>query len=374
MPPPAIRAGARMIIHRALVREVLQVCGVVSVVLLAVFLAVRGVGFLRQAVEGDIPAGSVLLLLLLKTITYLDILVPLALYIAALLVMGRWIRDHELTVIGACGIGVGRFLRPAMTLFALVGAVAALFSLYLSPLAAEASRAVVHDLRSRADIVGVMPGVFTEGRNRDSVYFIERYDREAGMFRGLFVYDGGGDGGEDGVVVADTGRIAVDETGGGDFLILENGTRYRGTAGAAEHAVLDFATYGLQLKSSPANNYRLPVAAMPTPALLEAGHAAALGEFHWRLSKVAMLPVLLIFALAFSSIAYRKNRFPGMLSALLVYFAYSNVLGLLVALVGRGAVHPHWMPWVVHLAFLGAALGLLRRRHLNKPLLPGLPA
>lgn len=372
MPPPAIGAGAGMILHRALVREVLQACGVVGVVLLAVFLAVRGLGFLRQAVEGDIPAGSVLLLLLLKTITYLDILVPLALYIATLLVMGRWIRDHELTVIGACGIGVGRLLRPAMTLFALVGAVAALFSLYLSPLAAEASRAVVHDLRSRADIAGAMPGVFTEGRNRGSVYFIERYDRETGRFRDLFVYDGGG--GEDGVVVADTGRIAADETGGGDFLILENGTRYRGTAGAAEHAVLDFATYGLQLKSSPADNHRLPVAAMPTPALLEAGHAAALGEFHWRLGKVAMLPVLLIFALAFSSIAYRKNRFPGMLSALLVYFAYSNVLGLLVALVGRGAVQPHWTPWVVHLAFLGAALGLLRRRHLNKPLLPGWPA
>lgn len=372
MPPAAIGAGARMILHRAWVREVLQTCGGVGVVLLAVFLAVRGLGFLRQAVEGDIPAGSVLLLLLLKTVAYLDILVPLALYIATLLVMGRWIRDNELTVIGACGIGVGRFLRPAMTLFALVGAVAASFSLYLSPLAAEASRAVVHDLRSRADIVGAMPGVFTEGRNRDSVYFIERYDRETGMFRGLFVYDGGGSG-EDGVVVADTGRIAADETGGGDFLILENGTRYRGTAGAAEHAVLDFATYGLQLKPSAADNRRLPVAAMPTPALLEAGHAAALGEFHWRLSKVAMLPVLLVFALAFSSIAYRKNRFPGMLSALLVYFAYSNVLGLLVALVGRGTVHPHWT-WVVHLALLGAALGLLRRRHLNKPLLPGLPA
>ena len=389
-----------MILHRAFVRETLHACGVVSVILLAVFVAVRGLGFLRQAVEGDIPAARVLLLLALKTITYLDIILPLALYIGALAVLGRWLRDHELTVIAACGIGAGRLLRPAALLFALIGGAAALFSLYLSPLAAEAARAIVHDARSRADIAGLLPGVFTEGRD-GSVYFIERYesgeggesraagnaessvDNDAsdgdaatapGQFRNLFVYHRGGDGGgiggetKDGVVVAERGRLVTDASG--DFLVLQNGSRYVGAPGDAEHALLDFETYGLRL-APPVRDYRLPVEAQSTAALLGARHAAARGELHWRFSKVAMLAALLVFALAlgFSSTAQRKNRFPGMLVALLVYFAYSNIAGLVAAQVSRGATGPMAL-WGVHLIFLAAALALLRRRHLGQPLLP----
>jgi len=370
-----------MILHRAFIRESLHACAVVSVMLLAVFVIVRGLGFLRQAVEGDIPAAKVLLLLALKTITYLDIILPLALYIGVLAVLGRWLRDNEMTVIAACGIGAARLLRPAAWLFTVIGGVAAAFSLYLSPLAAESARAIVQEARSRADIAGALPGVFTEGRG-GSVYFIERYESGGGVgaaaaaesasqFRNLFVYHPGAgqDGSQDGVVVARAGRLVTDAAGR-DFLVLENGSRYVGAAGDAEHALLDFETYGLRL-SPRARDHRLPVDALPTATLWGGGDAAARGELHWRLSKVAMLAVLLVFALAFVATAGagRNNRFPGMLAALLVYFAYSNLLGLSAALVSRAAAGPAAL-WGVHGVFLVAALYFLRRRHLSQPLWP----
>lgn len=391
-----------MILHRAFVAESLRACAAVSVILLGIFLAVRGLGFLRQAAEGDIPAGSVLLLLALKTITYLDIIVPLALYIAALAVLGRWLRDREMLIIAASGVGGARLLRPAAWLFALIGGGAALCSLYLSPLAAESARAIIHDARSRADLAAVLPGVFTEGRD-GSVYFVERYDGEgdgAGAgdggvdgdsvdggdgadgdgdsdgdtgksLRNLFVYHrGAGDGGQDGVVVAKRGRIVADA--GGEFLVLEDGSRIIGAAGDAAHATLDFETYRLRLAPpSGGDSQRLPVEAQSTAALWRADTAAARGELHWRFSKAAMLAALLVFALAFSSLATftaRKRRLPGMLAALLVYFAYSNVLGLAAAQVSRGASPV--MLWGVHLIFLATALYLLHRRHFDKPLLP----
>ena len=362
-----------MIIHRAFIREVLHTCGAVSVILLAIFLVARLMGFLSQAVEGDISANSVLLLLMLKTITYLDILAPLVLYISTLLVMGRWIRDNELTVISACGIGMKQFLRPAMTLFAVVGALAALFSLYLSPLSVEASRSIVHELRHRSDVGGVTAGVFSEIRGGNGVYFVESYDKENDVFRNLFIYDGS----EDQVVVASVGHKTVDEKTNDDFLVLQDGSQYRGRAGADEYAVLDFETYGLRLKPRARRDDRLPIKAMPTRLLLDAAnqnHRAAIGELHWRISKVIMLPILMVFALAFSSITYRKNRMPGLLSALLVYFAYSNFLGLGVALIRRGAVDPHLTLWAVHFVFLGFAVFLLHRRNRNQPLLPRLSA
>lgn len=364
-----------MIIHRAFIREVLRTCGAVSVILLAIFLVARLMGFLSQALAGDIPANSVGLLLLLKTITYLDILAPLVLYISTLLVMGRWARDNELTIINACGIGMKQLLLPAMVLVAVVGALAALFSFYLSPLSAEAARTIVHQLRQHADVTagvaGIRPGEFNEIRNANSVYFVESYDRDSGTARNLFIYDGSG--AQTSVVVADVGYKTIDEETGDAYLVLKNGSRYRGEAGAAEYAVLDFESYVLRLKPRARAERKLPVKAIPTLRLLAQNNRAAIGELHWRISKVIMLPILMLFALAFSSITNRKNRLPGMVSALLIYFAYSHLLGVGVALIRRAATHPHLTLWAVHLVFLLFAVFLLHRRNLNKPLLPGLP-
>ena len=85
-----------------------------------------------------------------------------------------------------------------------------------------------------------------------------------------------------------------------------------------------------------------------------------------------MLPVLMIFALAFSSIRYRKARFPGLMAALLVYFIYSNFLGFAVALIRKGSLNPHFGLWFIHAIFLGIALYFFHRRNQNKRLLPGL--
>jgi lipopolysaccharide export system permease protein len=359
-----------VIIHRAFVREVLQTCAAVTAILVSIVLVTRVVGFLRQAAEGIIPANSIFVLLMLKMITYLDILVPLVLYISTLLVTGRWIRDNELTVISACGIGMVQFLKPAMVLFLIIGCMVALFSLYLSPLSAEVSQSISRELRSRTEVSGVIPGVFTETRDGNGVYFVESYDKTTDTYRDIFVYDGSGV--EEGVVVADVGFKTVDEKTNDDFLVLKNGTQYRGKAGATEYGVLDFETYALRVKQRAGGEYKLPLKAIPTQSLLAENHRAATGEFYWRFSKVLMLPVLMIFALAFSSITYRKSRFPGMLSALLVYFAYSNMLGLCVALIRRGIVSPHTALWVVHLVFLSFAIFLFLRRNQNKRLLPGL--
>lgn len=373
-----------LILHRALVGEVLRTCAAVSVILLAIFWVARLMGFLRQAVAGDIPADSVLILLLLKTLTYLDILAPLVLYVSTLLVLGRWIRDNELAVLNACGVGMRQLIAPAMMLFAIIGIPAAAFSLYLSPLSAQASRAVVDDMRARADVSGVVAGTFQEIRGRNSVYFVERFadgnDNDGGdngngndndnngggggKFRDIFFYDG--DVGE--LVVAQSGGKR--STNGDDYLVLKNGRRYQAQAGFDDYARLDFDEYGLRLKSTGRGTRAgLPIKATPTWKLL-AGGRAAIGELHWRIGKVVSLAVLMIFALAFSSMTYRAKRFPGLLPALLVYFAYSNVLGFGVALIRRGTLHAHFGLWAIHLIFLAAAIYLLHRRNANKPLLP----
>ncbi len=360
-----------MIISRAFIREVLQTTAAVTIILFSVFLVIRLVGFLGAAAEGDIAMDSIFLLLLLKMISYLDVIIPLVAYISIILVMGRWIRDNELTVISACGIGMTLFLRPLFILCLVLSTLLGTLSLYLSPLSAEIGIGIEHLYRTRSDVTGIIPGKFTETRGGQGVYFVESHDRRSDTFSDIFVYSAGKD---DSVVTASTGFKEVDESTGNEFLVLRNGSQYQGNPGESSYRVTDFNTYAIRLDSHSARGPALPAKARPTARLLAEGHAHAVSELHWRFSKILVLPVLLLFALCFSSITYRKGRFPNMLPALLVYFCYTNLLGVALALMRREAVPVQAPLWTVHAIFLLLALYMFRRRVLNLRLLPGLPA
>lgn len=353
-----------MIIHRAFIREVLHTSSAVSAILLAIFVVTRSVDFLRQAAEGDIPIDSVLLLVMLKMLTYLDILIPLALYISMLLVLGRWARDNELTALNAGGIGMPEFIKPVAVLCAVAGTMVAVFSIYLAPLAAAITHDKQHQLRHRSDVTGIVPGVFTETGAGAGVYFVEAYDQATKRFRNIFIYN---DTDRQRVVFARTGFKTTQASN--DFLILKNGTQTQGVAGTAEYRVMQFETYALRLKQGAPRSFALPIKAMPTNQLWQQPHRAAIGELHWRLSKVAMLPVLMLFALTFCWINHRKAGFHGLMSALLVYFVYSNMLGFSLAMIAKGALNPQVGVWIVHGIFGGIALYLFMRRYKNKPLL-----
>ena len=360
-----------MIIHRAFIREVLQTCVAVTAILFSIFLVTRLVDFLSRAAQGDAPIDSILLLLLLKMVVNLDIIFSLVIYMSMLLVMGRWIRDNELTVISASGISMTAFLKPLLVLFVIVGSMVAAFSFYISPLSEEAFQSVQHQYRNRSDISGIVTGVFTEIRGGSGVYFVESHDRKTNTFHDIFIYNISEGG--DGVLLAASGYKTAAPNTNDDFLVLNKGTQYRGTAGAAEYAVIDFATYGLRLKQPSITSPTLRTVAQPTRSLLSQPNLNAISELHWRFSKIMMLPILMLFALSFSSISYRKSRFPGLLPALLLYFAYANVLGYVLALIRRAQVHPHFSLWIVHIVFLSLAVYFFWRRSRNLRLLPWLP-
>ena len=357
-----------MIIHRAFIKEILKTCSAVTAILFSIFLVIRLVGFLREAAEGDIPIDSVLLLLALKMITYLDILIPLVLYVSTLLVIGRWVRDSELTVITACGISMREFVRPAMVLAAIVGSIVMAFSLYLSPLSAEIGREMEHRFHNEVDISGLIPGVFTETDGGNGVYFIEQNDRTTDTLQGIFVSNDHHQNTD--ILVADSGHKRVDSNTDDEFLVLNNGVQYRVNAESGEYEVTHFESYALRLKQRAQNHYRVPIKARSTLTLLRDNHRASIGEFHWRLAKIVMLPILMLYALSFSSISNRKKRIPSMAIALLIYFAYSNVLGFCLALITRGTADPHVTLWIVHGLFLILAMHLFHQRCENRSLFP----
>lgn len=359
-----------MIIERALTREVVQTGGAVTLVLMSIFLVVRLVGFLREAAGGDIPVDSVLSLLLLKLVTYVDVILPLMLYIAVLMVLGRWNRDNELTVLAACGVGLGQLLRPLSFLMTGVAALVALFSLYLAPLSVRSAERIEQAYQQRSEITGVVPGVFMETRRGTGVYFVERYDPSTDSYTNVFVYNSSFN--KEGVVVAKTGFQRLDELTGDKFLVLRNGTRYEGNPGEPDYRVLEFERYAIRIEDSAPVEPVVPVKGMTNRELLATDEPRLATEFQWRLSKPVVIPALVLFALGFSQLSPRSSRLPAMLAAFIVYFLYTNLLGFAVALMHRGRLDPTLGLWWIHAAFLLAGLYVFARRSRSRSLIPGM--
>jgi lipopolysaccharide export system permease protein len=354
-----------MILNRALMRETTQTGGAVALVLVSIFLVIRLVAVLRQAAEGVIPIDSVVQLLFLRLITNMDIILPLVFYVSVLMVLGRWNRDNEMTVISACGISPANFLRPMMVLAVIVSTLVGLFSLYLSPLSVRVIEGIQQEFESRQEITGIAAGKFIE-TSQGGVYFIERFNEEAGYYENIFFY--GQEQGDEVVVIAGVGFQSIDVASNDLFLVLKNGTRYTGAPGEPDYSVVDFETYAIRIEQRKPTNLAIPVKGMKTGELLQSTHRIRVSELNWRLSKMAVIPVLILFALAFSSVDNRASRVPKMIFAFLIYFAYANLVGFAVAMMRKGELNAYTGVWYVHLAFALFGCWAFWRQMMNKPL------
>lgn len=357
-----------MIINRAMVVEVFRTSGAVTMVIFSIFLVTRVLGYLQQAARGDLPIESVLVLLGLKLVSSFDVILPLMLYIAILMVMGRWSRDNEMAVLSACGISLFNFLKPLFVLILMMTSIVATFSFYLTPKAEMVGWTLKAEYSKRDEISGVVPGVFMETRSGRGIYFVEGYDDEADRYKNVFVYKSSF--GKEGVVVSKYAFQRIDELTGDKFLVLTNGTRYEGRPGSPNYRIVDFETYALRIEPEAAPPVIAPVKARPTTVIAKDSHPALVSEFHWRIAKVLVVPALGLFALTFSFVLPRQNRVPGMIMAFLIYFLYTNLLGFGVALISRGRLSGDVGLWGIHLAFLLISVVLFYRRARNLPLLP----
>lgn len=359
-----------MIVNRALMRETLQTSGAVTLVMLSIFLVVRLVGFLRQAANGDFPVDSILILLFLKMVSYVDVILPLMLYVAILMVLGRWNRDNEMSVWAACGVGLTSFLRPMLYIVLITGVLVSGFSLYLAPLAVRVSKALELEFSQHNDISGVVPGVFEETSGGSGIYFVERFDVDINRYRNIFVYHS--EPQSESVVVSKTAYQMVDELTNDQFLILQDGTRYEGNPGEPDYRIMEFETYAIRLKERPKGKPAIPLKGRTSEEVFKSNKALMVTEWHWRLSKTISLPILALFALAFSNLDPRRSRVPNVVMAFVAYFTYTNLLGFGVAMMKKGTLNPYYGLWIVHVAFLIVAIYLFYRRSCNRTIVPRL--
>jgi lipopolysaccharide export system permease protein len=341
-----------VILFRYLAREMLQSMLAVSLVLLLVILSGRFVRFLAEAAAGKIDAGVVFMLLGFRLPGYLELILPLGLFIAILLAYGRLYIDSEMTVLSACGVSEGTILRYSLVCGLSVATLVAFFSLYLSPLGARAAEDLLAAQRNRTEFETLKPARFHRLSNSAGVAYVQEVAEGGKSLRQVFLAgkDQGGDALS--VMTAKTGTTVLDEKTGKRYLVLGQGVQYRGTPGQANYEEVEFATYQ-QYVPQPAVDAKpkKPSDMLSTFQLINTSGKEASAALQWRLAMPVLVLIVVGLAVPLARTQPRSGRYSKLIPAILLYVIY-----LVLANAARGAMETGktavpYLLWWVHGSF-----------------------
>ena len=341
-------------LDRYVIGEVWLTTLAVAVVLLAILVSTRLARILAQALAGDLPVTAVLTVIVWKTVQKLSVVLPLAVFLAQLLVLGRLNRDHELAAMAASGYGPPQLLRVLLLACAPWLVVTAVLTLWLSPLAVGENLRAIAVARTQAPVTAYAAGRFTESGQGGRVFYVESVDAAGSQLRNVFIYLPATGHSPSRVLTAKAAVIeATDDAG--QFLILAHGHRYDGVPMRDAFRTIRFERHGVLIRPAAvaAASRR---EAISTGQLLDDTAPVARVALYWRVFYPGLLIVLTVFAVAVSRVPPRAGRYARIPHGIAVYAVYVNLYG-----VGRVWAEQGWVPvaisgWWVHALALSVAV------------------
>ena len=214
----------------------------------ATLLALTAVIWITQSLrEIDLLTGQGQTILVFLAVTGLTvpalvtIIAPVSLFIAVVYALNKLNGDSELIVMSASGLPPRRLLRPFAALTTIIALVVALMTLWAMP----ASFRMLRDLvtKIRADFVTkiVREGQFN---TLDTGITFHYRERSGEALLGIFMQDRR-EKDQSTVYIAERGQTV--DANGSVYLVLEQGSVQRETAGARDPAIISFERYAIDL-------------------------------------------------------------------------------------------------------------------------------
>ncbi len=314
--------------------------------------ALAGIGILSQSldqleviVERGQSVWVMVKLTLLAVPQLLAVIIPIGLFVGALIALTRLQREQELTAVFASGVTRWSAIRPAVR----IAVIAALLTLIVTtvgqPWAQRQARAEAFAVRTDLAALLVEEGQFVEGPGGLTVY-VQQIEQN-GLLKNLFVYQAEGDK----VTTWDAAEARFNQVDGQPILTLINGSWQR----FSSRGVLEYLSFARQdvplaqyaevtdrVRYKPSDLY-LTQLFNPSPGDLErVGSAGELvAEGHSRLSA----PLYALMAMAMALTAIMGGQFSRTGYGLRI--AKVAAAFLIVRIAGYGVVSASaWNSWL----------------------------
>ncbi|OFC63474.1 LPS export ABC transporter permease LptF [Candidatus Erwinia dacicola] len=343
-----------MIIIRYLVRETLKSQLAILFILLLIFFCQKLFRILGAAVDGEIPTNLVLTLLGLGVPEMAQLILPLSLFLAILMMLGRLYTESEITVMHACGLGKSVLVKAAMILMLFTALLAAVNVGFLGPWSSRYQSEVIQNAKVNPGAAALAAGQFQQSGDGQSVLFIE--NTKGNTFDNVFLAQMRPKGNaRPSVVVADHGHMSQ-RADGSQVVTLDSGTRFEGIALLHDFRITDFKNYQAIVGHKEAILDPNDSEQMDMKALWRSDKPDFRSEQHWRLTLVFSVLVMALMVVPLSVVNPRQGRVLSMLPAMLLYLIFFLLQSSLRASGGKGCLDPAIWMWVVNLAYLGLAI------------------
>ena len=346
-----------MIVFRYLSREVLLTFSAVSAVLLVIIMSGRFIKYLAQAAQGVLDPGVLLMIMGYRIPGFLQLILPLGLFLGILLAYGRLYLESEMTVLTATGMSEQRLLSYTIVPALLVALLCAWLSFVLTPQGVQSVAQILSEQDGLTEFDTLVPGRFQSLKDGSRVTYTQELSSGRDELRNVFISEKRDvrkpnlkDEGIT-VLVAKTGRQQIQEDGG-RYLVLHDGYRYDGTPGEADYRVIHYETYGVLL---PQPSVEVKVGereTMTTRELLGSTDPRMQSEMQWRLSIPLLVLIVTLIAVPLSRVSPRQGRFLKLLPAILLYMAYLALLVAARSALDKGKIPVGLGLWPVHGLFL----------------------
>lgn len=346
-----------MILQRYFIKEILRAFGMIIGGLMLIYLSTRFASYLGQAAEGKIAADHIFRLVSLKMVVSLKDLIPMSLYLGVFTAVLRLQRDSELTAIRAAGGGHALLITAALKVAALAAIVVGTVTLYAEPRAELTLVEIRNETENEATIAGVKAGRFKELSGGKRIFYAEKVADDERTLQNTFVQVQ--NTANIGLMRSTDAYVETEATSRDRFAVFLDGISYAGMPGALDYVITRFTKYALRIENSSPQDLTRNVNYIHTQELFKFRGPQYSAEIQWRLATPIATLLLPILAILIGLTCRGSSWYLGLITAVSVYFVYSNILGVGKSLIRKGALHPGIGLWVFHLALIVAVAGLL---------------
>lgn len=345
------------ILDRYIFREIASSWLGVTMVLLLILLTNQFARVLGDVAKGKLPKNAAFDVIGLSAVQYLTILVPIGLFLATMLALGRLYRDSEMPAMMACRVGPSGIYRPLIWLMLPLVVAVAWLSVYGGPWALTTVDRIGAEARREADLASIEPGQFTTFGPDRAVVYGNAVNADGSMEK-VFMQRRVANG-EVEVVISELGEMRESDDPNVRLLVLHNGRRYEGIPGTSEFRVMEFAEHGVPYRLPSLESPEQRPRVMPFMDLLRSNDLEHVAEIQWRISVPLATIILAILAVPLSRSQPRAGRYGRLAVGLLVFIIYLNLMSASKAWIEQSKISPLLGIWWVHIAVLVFALGLL---------------
>lgn len=336
----------KRILDRYIFREIAVTWLGVTMILLMILLTNQFARVLGDVAKGKLPKDAAFDVIGLSAAQYLTLLVPIGLFLAVMLALGRLYRDSEMPAIMACRIGPSGIYRPLTFLLVPLALGVAWLSLEGAPRALEKIERISAEARREADLGSIEPGRFTVFGPDAAVVYGESIS-EDGAMHNVFIERRVDENSVE-VVVARRGEQVASDDPDTRMLVLHEGRRYEGVPGTSEFRVVEFVEHGIPYRLPSLTADDLRPRAMRFADLLRSSELEHIAERQWRFSIPIATVLLALLAVPLARSRPREGRYGRIAIGLLVFIIYFNLMSAAKAWTEEGTIDPQFGIWWVH--------------------------